>query len=92
MASSGGSKAERKLRARNRRDQGLFFGLGMFGLVGFSVAVPTAAGALIGLWLDSIRSDDRFSWTLSLLVAGVVLGCFNAWRWVVRESKPENDQ
>ena len=29
----------------------------------------------------------RFSWTLALLLAGVTLGCFNAWYWVSGERK-----
>lgn len=82
-------KARRKLRARRERDRGVWFGLGMFGLVGWSVAVPTVAGTALGLWLDA-RLDDRVSWTLTLLLAGVALGCLNAWFWVKRESRHDN--
>ena len=27
------------------------------------------------------------SWTLALLVAGLTIGCINAWLWVAKEGK-----
>ncbi len=81
-----GDKAERKLRARRDESQGVWFGLGMMGLVGWSIVVPTLLGAALGIWLDG-RHPGRHSWTLALLVAGLVLGCANAWRWVAREDR-----
>jgi len=89
VAEDVGRKAERRLKARRQRDRGLWFGLGMFGLVGWSVAVPTLVGVMIGLWLDS-RSEAEVSWTLTFLIFGVILGCFNAWYWVRRESQHED--
>lgn len=86
MSKKIGSKAERKIRAREQEDRGVWFGLGMFGLVGWAVAVPTVLGILIGLWLDQ-RFPGKPSWTLTLLFLGVVLGCLNAWYWVRRESR-----
>ena len=80
-----GAKAARKLRAR-RGSQGVWFGLGMMGLIGWSVAIPTLLGAALGHWLDT-RHAGRHAWTLALLVAGLVIGCFNAWHWVAKEDK-----
>jgi len=59
-------------------------GLGTFGMIGWSVAVPTVGGVFAGHWLDRVAPQD-FSWTLALLLAGAVLGAAIAWRWVVRE-------
>ena len=73
-------KAARKLDAQ-RSDHGVWFGLGMFGMVGWSVAVPTVCGALLGAWLDRHHPKGS-SWTLALLVAGLVVGCAIAWHWV----------
>jgi ATP synthase protein I len=39
-----GAKAARKLKARRNSTQGVWFGLGMMGLIGWSVAVPTVSG------------------------------------------------
>ena len=81
-----GAKAARKLKTRRRSAQGVWFGLGMMGLIGWSVVVPTLLGAALGLWLDH-HYPGKHSYTLALLVAGVVLGCFNAWNWVSKEEK-----
>ncbi len=81
-----GPKAARKLRARRHPHRGVWFGLGMMGLIGWSVSVPTLLGALLGLWLDRSYPGGR-SWTLALLVGGLVLGCWNAWFWVAKEDR-----
>ncbi|MFP3942747.1 MAG: AtpZ/AtpI family protein [Alphaproteobacteria bacterium] len=81
-----GRSAERKLKARSTRERGVWFGLGMFGLVGWAVAIPTLIGVALGLWLDA-RFESERSWTLALLLAGIALGCLNAWYWVSRESR-----
>jgi ATP synthase protein I len=75
------SKARRKLNAERAGPQNPWFGLGMFGVIGWSVAVPTLLGAMLGVWLDR-HYASRHSWTLALLVAGLVIGCANAWHWV----------
>lgn len=86
LATKVGDKATRKLRARRHASQGVWFGLGMMGLIGWSVAVPTLIGAGVGMWLDKRFPDGR-SWTLALLVAGLTIGCLNAWHWVAKENE-----
>lgn len=81
-----GAKADRLLRAKRHPPQGVWFGLGMMGLIGWSIVIPTVAGALLGIWLDARHHGGR-SWTLALLMAGLALGCANAWRWVAKEEK-----
>ena len=78
--------ARRKLEARDRRRQDPLYGLGMFGLVGWSVAIPTVLGTALGLWVDA-ATGGAHSWTLTGLLGGVALGCFNAWYWISRESR-----
>ena len=89
LAGQVGAKAARKLKAR-RSTQGVWFGLGMMGLIGWSVVVPTLLGAALGIWLDRHYPGSR-SWTLALLVAGLALGCLNAWLWVAKEEKAMRD-
>jgi len=86
LAQQVGAKAARKLQARRHSAQGVWFGLGMMGLIGWSVVVPTLLGTALGLWLDN-HYPSKHSWTLALLVAGIVLGCVNAWNWVSKEEK-----
>lgn len=85
-ASHIGRKADRMRRAREEGDRSVWFGLGMFGLVGWSVAVPTLAGIALGVWVDATW-PGRVSWTLTLLFVGLALGCLNAWLWVHREGR-----
>lgn len=79
-------KERRKLHAREQGTPDLWFGLGYFGLVGWAVAIPTVLGVFLGLWLDT-TIDSKRSWTLALLLAGLVLGLLNAWFWVQRQRK-----
>ncbi len=81
-----GKKATRKIRARKAGPASVWFGLGMMGLIGWSVTVPTVLGAALGIWLDERNPGGR-SWTLALLSLGLVIGCVNAWHWVSREDK-----
>jgi ATP synthase protein I len=86
-----GAKAARKLKARRNAAQGVWFGLGMMGLIGWSVAIPTLLGAALGIWLDRYY-PGKHPWTLALLVAGLVIGCLNAWHWVAKEDKAMGDE
>lgn len=81
-----GAQENRKLKAQRGSARGVWSGFGMFGLIGWSVAAPTLLGALLGLWLDKRRPGSH-SWTLSLLVVGLCVGCANAWHWVAKEDK-----
>jgi ATP synthase protein I len=91
LAEQVGAKAVRKLKARRSGAPGVWFGLGMMGLIGWSVAMPTLLGAALGLWLDQ-RDPGGRSWTLALLVAGLAIGCLNAWHWVAREDQAMRDE
>ncbi len=81
---------ERKLKAQRQGVQGIWMGLGTFGLIGWSVALPTFFGVLLGTFIDD-RFPGIHSWTLSLLVLGLFVGCLNAWHWVAREEKAIRD-
>ena len=60
----------------------------MFGMVGWSVTVPTLLGLGLGVWIDS-RYGGQYSWTLMLMILGLVTGLLNAWYWVQRESQDD---
>lgn len=89
-----GAKAARKLKAQNKSSN-VWSGLGMTGLIGWAVVVPTLGGAALGIWLDS-HHPGVHSWTLTMLITGLAIGCLNAWHWVSLEGKamqnePENN-
>ena len=81
-----GAKETRKLRAQRKAVQTVWLGFGMMGLVGWSVAMPTLLGTALGIWLDK-RYPSVHSWTLSLLIIGLFIGCLNAWYWVAKEGR-----
>jgi len=86
-----GEKAARKLKAQRHVTQTVWSGLGMMGLVGWSVVVPTLLGAALGLWIDK-HYPGSHSWTLMLLAIGLGLGCVTAWHWVAKENREIREQ
>jgi len=85
-----GAKVARKLKAQRQTTQGIWFGLGMMGLIGWSIVLPTLLGAALGIWLDK-HFITSHSWVLTLLFIGLIIGCWNAWYWVTKENKAIND-
>jgi ATP synthase protein I len=81
-----GAQAARKLKAQRGVKRSIWSGLGMSGLVGWSVTVPTLIGAALGIWVDK-HYPSTFSWTLMLLLLGLIIGCLNAWHWIASEYK-----
>ncbi len=79
------AQERRKLRAA-RSGGRIWSGLGMLGIVGWSIGTPTLLGAFVGLWLDK-RYPGPHPWTLTLLFAGLCIGCVSAWHWITKEQK-----
>lgn len=79
-------RRHRERRDRAERDSRRSIGqdLGLIGVIGWTVVIPTLLGAWAGRTLDR-RFGSGVFWTLGLLVAGVVLGCALAWQ---RLNKP----
>lgn len=75
---------ERRKLAQRGTCRSSWFGLGVLGLVGWSVALPTLLGVALGIWIDN-HYPSRYSWTLMLLVIGLLIGCLTAWRWMAKE-------
>ncbi|MEO6986580.1 MAG: AtpZ/AtpI family protein [Paralcaligenes sp.] len=79
-------RAKRMKATRDHPGPSPLRGIGTFGMIGWSVVVPTVGGAFLGHWLDRI-APQHFSWTIALILAGVVLGAMIAWRWVNKEGQ-----
>lgn len=79
-------KEKRKLKMINGKKRNEWFGFGMFGMIGWSVTVSTFLGTISGIWLDR-NYPQSFSWTLTCLIVGLVVGCIIAWNWVIKENK-----
>lgn len=84
-------KEHLKIRVRREGDETIWFGLGVFGVVGWSVAIPTLMGIALGLWIDK-NWPSQYSWTLTFLIGGVMLGSINAWYWVKKAGIHKSDE
>lgn len=82
-------KSLRRQRARRTRDDSIWSWLGTFGIVGWTVTVPTLLGLALGLFLDD-RIDSSFSFAITFLVLGAVTGVSMAWRWVSDEGSGDD--
>ncbi|MDR3391694.1 MAG: AtpZ/AtpI family protein [Sulfuriferula sp.] len=86
-----GVKAARKLRAQQDNPEVVWTGLSVMGLIGWSIVVPTLLGAALGHWLDA-HYPMSHSWTLTLIMMGLSLGCWNAWHWVKMENRSVREE
>ena len=77
-------KENRKLKAQQEKKESALMGFGMFGMVGWSVSVPVLLGTALGIWLDK-SYPQTFSWTLTCLISGLIIGCIIAWNWIKTE-------
>lgn len=79
-----GQRARRMKAARDDPGPSPLRGIGTFGMIGWSIAVPTVGGAFLGLWLDRV-APRQISWTVALILGGVALGGLIAWAWIGKE-------
>jgi ATP synthase protein I len=55
--------------------------VGQIGVLGWIIVAPTLIGLFLGRWLDQ-RLGTGIFWSAPLLLVGVVVGCWSAWRWM----------
>ena len=74
-------RTQRMQKTRDEPQYSPLNGLGVFGVIGWSVAIPTVGGAFLGMWLNRVAAQS-FSWPIALILGGVVLGGMVAWSWI----------
>lgn len=74
-------RSARRERWRREGERPLGHNLAMIGVLGWLVVTPTLIGIFIGRWLDRVAESGIF-WTVSLLFAGLCIGCWLAWKRV----------
>lgn len=80
-------KQKRKLDAKKHgKNWILWIGFSLFGLIGWSVMLPTLIGFSLGIWIDR-KWPSPYSWTLILGMGGLLLGCASAWVWLQKERR-----
>jgi len=80
-------KEKQKLFTKKHKKNWIFWiGFSTFGLIGWSVIIPTMIGLAVGIWIDQ-KWPSPISWTLTLTMAGLIMGCLSAWIWIRKERK-----
>ncbi len=70
---------ERKAKWQREGERSIGQNLAMIGALGWTIVTPTLIGVFAGRWLDQTLNMGIF-WTLGLMVAGLALGCWLAWK------------
>lgn len=79
-----GKQIARKIKAQRKQNNSLL-GFGMFGLIGWSIALPIVLGTWFGIWLDEQYTSTHSWWTLIFLTVGLCIACWNIMRWIQKE-------
>jgi ATP synthase protein I len=85
----GMADAVRRQRERRRRwltegEPSVARFVGQIGVLGWIIVTPTLIGLFVGRWLDHKVGTGIF-WSAPLLLVGVVIGCWSAWRWMHKQ-------
>jgi len=74
-------RAERQRRGENAPS--VARRLAQIGVLGWIIVTPMLLGVFLGSWLDG-RLHTGIFWTAPLMLGGLGLGCWSAWRWMMR--------
>ncbi|MFD1008436.1 AtpZ/AtpI family protein [Oceanisphaera ostreae] len=83
--------AQRTQQARSTKSVSPLHGFSTFGIIGWSIAVPTVGGAFLGVWLDKI-APQSFSWPMALILGGIMIGGIIAWNWINKEDSKQHQK
>lgn len=83
LASAVRRRRERRERWSRQGPRALLRNLGLVGALGWQLALPPLAGALLGRWLDR-RFDAGVFWSATLIFVGAALGGALVWKQVTR--------
>jgi len=84
MADAVHKQQERRSLWRTEGEPSVVRFVGQIGVLGWIIVAPTLIGLFIGRWLDHTFGTGIF-WSAALLVSGVALGFWSAWRWMHRQ-------
>jgi ATP synthase protein I len=74
-------RRDRNARWLREGDMSVGRRLAQIGVLGWIFVVPMLGGLFFGRWLDA-RLDSGLFWTAPMLVLGVCLGGWTAWKWM----------
>jgi ATP synthase protein I len=72
---------ERRQRWQREGEASVARRLAQIGVLGWIIVVPMLIGVFVGRWLDGRFHSGLFC-TAPLLMLGLALGCWSAWKWM----------
>lgn len=74
-------RRERRNVWRSEGERSTLRFVGQIGVLGWIIVAPILVGLFIGRWIDQKYGTGIF-WSAPLLLVGVAIGCWSAWRWM----------
>jgi ATP synthase protein I len=84
MAAAVRKQQERRKQWMNEGEPSVARFVGQIDVLGWVIVTPTLIGLFIGRWLDHKLGTGIF-WSGPLLLLGVVIGSWSAWRWMHKQ-------
>ena len=72
----------RRMKRAERERPTLIGQTAYIGTLGLLFVIPVIGGAYLGQWLDSLAAGYSVHWTVSLILAGVMLGALNVYLFI----------
>ncbi len=77
-------RQERRSRWLTEGEPSVMRFVGQIGVLGWIIVAPALIGLFIGRWIDH-RLGTGIFWSAPLLLVGITIGCWSAWRWMHRQ-------
>jgi ATP synthase protein I len=77
-------RSERRARFEREGERPIGKNIALMGSLGWLIVIPALLGMGAGVWLDRTFKTGVL-WSGALLVAGLALGCWLAWRRIAEE-------
>jgi ATP synthase protein I len=74
-------RGERQRRQQREGEPSVARRLAQIGVLGWIIVLPMLIGVFAGRWLDRTFASGVF-FTAPLLLLGLALGCWSAWKWM----------
>ncbi|AFK53490.1 MAG: F0F1 ATP synthase subunit [Tistrella sp.] len=83
MEQAADRQAAREAAKRKDHEPGIGHRLGQIGVLGWMIVTPMLLGLFLGRWFDRLAGTG-ITFAAALLMAGVALGFWSAWKWMHR--------
>lgn len=84
LADAARLESERRRHWREEGEPTMLRFVGQIGVLGWIIVAPALIGLFLGRWIDQ-RLGTGIFWSGPLLLIGVALGSWSAWRWMHRQ-------